>query len=304
MIRKAALQAGAVVLFVLIGWTAYLSLSQMRQSQKIVELKSANANMQATISTVLRDLTDMETGQRGFLLTANDAYLQPYLDAKGRIAGDLASLRSILAERPQVEQASEARLASLVGSMQAEMERSITLRQQGYRHRAFKMIDSDEGKGYMDEARGVLSSLSSAENKRFAEVDAQSGTQRRKALLRIVGSNLGLFALAMCLVVGVRHHGRVIENAAADGREELAIRDFQLRRLTAALSTQARAKTSVIAENAGLLLENYGGFLPRQGHEYAEQIKEASAQMEQLRQELISDRDSKKEEILEVQAVA
>jgi hypothetical protein len=37
-----------------------------------------------------------------------------------------------------------------------------------------------------------------------------------------------------------------------------------------------------------LLLENYGGFLPRQGHEYAEQMKEAAAQMERLRQDLVA----------------
>ena len=40
-------------------------------------------------------------------------------------------------------------------------------------------------------------------------------------------------------------------------------------------------------EIARLLLQNYGGFLPRRGHEYAEQIKEASAQMERLRQDLV-----------------
>jgi hypothetical protein len=39
--------------------------------------------------------------------------------------------------------------------------------------------------------------------------------------------------------------------------------------------------------NSRLLLENYGGFLPRQGHEYAEQMNEAAAQMELLRQDLV-----------------
>jgi hypothetical protein len=53
------------------------------------------------------------------------------------------------------------------------------------------------------------------------------------------------------------------------------------------LGSQARSKTFAIEANARLLLENYGGFLPRQGHEYAEQIKEASAQMERLRQDLV-----------------
>ena len=59
----------------------------------------------------------------------------------------------------------------------------------------------------------------------------------------------------------------------------------ELERRTSA-DSGAESQTSAIEANAGLLLQNYGGFLPRQGHEYAEQIKEASAQMEQLRQDL------------------
>ncbi len=35
-----------------------------------------------------KDLTDMETGQRGYLLTGDPAYLQPDTDAKGRIEMD------------------------------------------------------------------------------------------------------------------------------------------------------------------------------------------------------------------------
>ena len=65
------------------------------------------------------------------------------------------------------------------------------------------------------------------------------------------------------------------------------MRDLQLEKLTSALSGQARSNITAINTNSRLLLENYGGFLPRQGHEYAEQMKEAAAQMEQLRQDLI-----------------
>ena len=78
--------------------------------------------------------------------------------------------------------------------------------------------------------------------------------------------------------------------------QELAAREFQLKKLTSALSNQARTKTSAIEVNASLLLQNYGGFLPRQGHEYAEQIKEASAQMERLRQDLVGSPTSTDEE--------
>jgi len=43
-------------------------------------------------------------------------------------------------------------------------------------------------------------------------------------------------------------------------------------------------------------LENYGSFLPRQGHEYAEQINEAAAQMERLRLDLVGSRGSESDQ--------
>jgi light-regulated signal transduction histidine kinase (bacteriophytochrome) len=91
----------------------------------------------------------------------------------------------------------------------------------------------------------------------------------------------------------MRYHGQVLEQEATQSKRELAVRDLQLEKLNFALSNQARSKTWSIEVNARLLLENYGGFLPRQGHEYAEQIKEASAQMEQLRQDLVGSPDCK-----------
>jgi hypothetical protein len=44
---------------------------------------------------------------------------------------------------------------------------------------------------------------------------------------------------------------------------------------------------TAIEQNTRLLLEEYGGFLPRHGYECAENIREAAAQMERLRQELL-----------------
>jgi len=93
--------------------------------------------------------------------------------------------------------------------------------------------------------------------------------------------------LTACLIGLIRYHGQVLEHETAQSRQELAARDLQLQKLTSILSNQARSKTSAIEANARLLLENYGGFLPRQGHQYAEQIKEASAQMVRLRQDLV-----------------
>jgi CHASE3 domain sensor protein len=288
MIRKAALQVGTLALLTLIAWNAYLAVNHLRQMRRNAALVLESSMIQADISAVLRDLTDMETGQRGYLLTDDASYLQPYTDAKARIGTDFAGLRVGLANRAEHERSLEAQLESLANSKQAEMERSISLRQQGYRRRAFMLVDSNEGAQYMDRARSLLSSLSVAEASNFARFDRDRNASLSKALVETVVVNSCLLVLTVCLFALIRYHGQVLEQEAAHSKQELAMRDLQLEKLTFALSNQARSKTSAIEANARLLLDNYGGFLPRQGHEYAEQIKEASAEMEQLRQDLVA----------------
>jgi CHASE3 domain sensor protein len=287
MIRKAALQIGVPALLAFIAWNAYLAVNHLRRVQETAALTLESSAIQAKLSGVLKDVTDMETGQRGYLLSGDSAYLQPYADARSRITADFVSLRAGLANRTQREQSLESRLESLTESKQAEMESSISLRQQGYRQRSFKLIDTNEGKDYMDEIRGIASSLSSVESTNFARFDAERTAALKRALSVTVITNSVLLMLAVCLFGLIRHHGRLLAEEAAQSRNELAVRDLQLEKLTSALSGQARSDIIAINTNSRLLLENYGGFLPRQGHAYAEQMKEAAAQMERLRQDLV-----------------
>src|ERR1700737_5555357 len=94
MIRKAALQIGAPALLGFMAWNAYLAVNHLKQTQKIAALTLESSMIEADISGVLKDLTDMETGQRGYLLTGNPSYLQPYTDAKRRIEMDFVDLRA------------------------------------------------------------------------------------------------------------------------------------------------------------------------------------------------------------------
>ncbi|HVR26286.1 MAG TPA: CHASE3 domain-containing protein [Candidatus Polarisedimenticolia bacterium] len=287
MIRKAALQIGIPALLVFIGWNAYLAVNHLNRVQTIAALTLESSAIQAELSGVLRDMTDMETSQRGYLLTGNPAYLQPYTEAKGRIGTDFSSLRTGLASRTQREQSLASRLEALAGSKQAEIERSIGLRQQGYRHRSFMLVDTNEGKDYMDEIRRIVSSLSAAESSNYARFDRDRIAALKSVLSLTVVSNSVLLVLAAGLFGLIRQHLRLLGEKVSQSRIELAVRDLQLEKLTSALSGQARSNIGAINTNSRLLLENYGDFLPRQGHEYAEQMNEAAAQMERLRQDLV-----------------
>jgi CHASE3 domain sensor protein len=99
MIRKALLQIGAPALLAFMAWNAYLAVNHLEQMQHIAARTLESSMIQASISNVLKDLTDMETSQRGYLLTENPSYLQPYTNAKRRIETDFVDFRVGLANR-------------------------------------------------------------------------------------------------------------------------------------------------------------------------------------------------------------
>lgn len=304
MIRKTALQLGAAFLLALIAWNGYIALSHVKHTQRIAALTLQSSMIQAKISGIQNDLLNMETGQRGYLLTGNPSYLRPYREAKDRIASDFAGLRAGLASRGKSERSLESQLESLASSKQAEMEHTIRLREQGYRHRAFKLVNSNEGMEYMDKTRELLSSLDATEASALAMIDSEKNAKQDKALREAIVANLALLVIAVCLYGLVRYHGRVLEERAAQSAQRLASHDFHLATLMSALSNQARTKTSAIEANARLLLREYGGFLPRHAHQCAEEIEEASAELEKLRQQLVGDPDSTDNRKAAFQAVA
>ena len=289
-IRKAALQIAAVVLLILMAFNTYLAIDHLMRVQATAALSLESSGVQADIARVWQDFTDMETGQRGYLLTDDLDYLQPYIDAKNTIAAHLTNLRSALANRPQSQQALETQLESLASSKQAEIERTIALRQRGYRHRAFQLVQTNQGKQYSDQARSLVSSLSSVEYSRFAALVKQRDATSSQVMSQTITANLCLLVLTAGLLLLIRFHARALEQQAAQSRQALAERDSQLEklsRLMSAASEQTRAQIALIEESATLLLNKYDGFLPPLGFACATQIKEATAQLEQLRKHLL-----------------
>jgi hypothetical protein len=105
-----------------------------------------------------------------------------------------------------------------------------------------------------------------------------------------IAANLCLLVLTAGLFLLIRFHEHALERQAAQSRQALAERDSQLEKLIRQMSAagdQTRAQIAVIEENARLLLEKYDGFLPPLGYACAQQIKEATAQLEQLRKDLL-----------------
>jgi CHASE3 domain sensor protein len=287
MLRKAAWLVAAPVLFAIVIANVLLGTNSLKQARDAVAQERQAEATQATISNVLQDFTDMESGQRGYLLTDDPAYLQPYSLAKARLANDFAQLRSALTNYGDKEKSLETRLETLASSKEAEMDRTIDLRERGFRLRAFRIIDTNEGKEYMDQARTAIVALSATQRSSFASLQRIASDSLRRTFTVIILGNLCLLAVGALLFAVLRHDRKTLLQEAGEMKHALGTRESQLQKLTLALSDQTYSNLNSIGEQADLLLQKYGGFLPREGYQCAEQIKEAAAQMEQLRRELL-----------------
>ncbi|HEX5269251.1 MAG TPA: CHASE3 domain-containing protein, partial [Gemmataceae bacterium] len=100
-----ALSLAAVVV---VGALAYRSTEKLEEAGAVV-INSNRAvahthEVLTTLEQVLSLLKDAETGQRGFLLTGEASYLQPYEDARQSIETSLARLQELTADNPAQQQ--------------------------------------------------------------------------------------------------------------------------------------------------------------------------------------------------------
>src|SRR5205085_518442 len=108
----------------------------------------------ATLNEVLILITDAETGQRGFLLTGDPAYLEPYRVAVPKMERALAHFRELLALGGSNEMLTRSgRLTNLIGQKLNELETTLTLNEKSGRDAAFQLLQTGIGQRTMDQIR-------------------------------------------------------------------------------------------------------------------------------------------------------
>lgn len=110
----------------------------------------------------LSRMQDAETGQRGFLITENDSYLEPYNRGVISAHSQLDTLKQLTSDNSEQLQ----RIKQIRELMQIkfdELERTISLTKQMQKDKAIEIVKLDSGKKIMDEIRVIVTSFKNAE---------------------------------------------------------------------------------------------------------------------------------------------
>src|SRR5262245_42988506 len=195
-----------LVLTILISYQGWIEFGRanehIRHARQVIEGTEA----------LLSSMTDAETGERGFLLTGNRRYLEPYEKSLLVAPGQLRNLATLTAAHTEGDRVKQ--LEALVATKLALVKQAIDARA-SQPAATIDLERTDLGKRAMDQIRKVCSQITSEE---------YSGIIERSRTAEIHGRRASYFALfgSAILFVFLLIAGGIIASAAAR-REELIV---------------------------------------------------------------------------------
>jgi len=178
--------------------------AQVRAQTKLVISKADN---------LLSDLKDAETGQRGYLLTGDKVFLDPYLIVKDEINGKLKELDQINSDIAVKKH--HDLLAPLIISRMEELSHTIELYQNNDKAGAIAIVQTGQGKALMDSIRTKISAIDKIEADNLALQETGYASSMRRLFTIIIISSLILLLLALSFAFLIyREFGQRLKNLA------------------------------------------------------------------------------------------
>ncbi len=231
---------GLAALLVIVGVNLWL----VHEAGVYADTVTARRALRSAIVDLRDMLVDAETGQRGYLLTGNAEYLDPYAEVRWKIPDQLALVVKLTANDTAGKDVA-AQLAPLVNEKLAELEKTVEDFDTGKREEALATVKSNRGQQLMDETRVILSSMiqradqgiDTAVREERESIEALNGVTLGSAVVIfiVVGGSAWIIALYTRQLIAAQREvtalntgleERVRERTAALGRANEEIQRF------------------------------------------------------------------------------
>ncbi len=215
---------GLVALLCIVGASLWLA----QRSDSDFETMVANRQLRIAASDILSLVQDAETGQRGYIISENAEFLEPYNSAASQFQEKLSRFDNLLGERDDVRQ----KIDTVLHAKMDELHQTVALAQKGDFAQAREIIKNRRGKVLMDQARtnlGVV--LNNAEQKMAMVTLEQRQNLHNLRLVTLVGAIVILLVIAGALITTLQY------------LRELAASRLLLENVNASLETRVQERT-------------------------------------------------------------
>ncbi|MHB8057525.1 MAG: PAS domain S-box protein [Desulfuromonadaceae bacterium] len=181
----------ALLLALIVG----VSFRSFKQIETAAEARKHTFDVLRNADDLLSALKDAETIQRGYLLTGDTAFLQPYLAVRNDIRGQLKKLQTLTLLPDALKHLDS--IAPLIDAKLAEMERVIDLHKGGNLTAVTAAVASGNGKPLMDSIRDKMHDFIQDEESTWALYEVELQSKMRRLFTTIVIASLFMLLLAI-----------------------------------------------------------------------------------------------------------
>ena len=225
LIAESLVVLTTIVLLIVGGVMTFRDFRQLEANRgRVRQTNAVLLTLEATESA----MKDAETGQRGFIITGREPYLEPFDVAMMRVNQLVDELEQMTADSPD-QQRRLPGLRRLIDERMAELQIAIDQRRSGGLEAGKAAVDTDIGKRTMDSIRQLIEQMRQSEKERLVHRKAIAAASDRNGkitatLLTVVG------LLLVGGVIHLNHRNRVRAEKAAiythgilDGLSEMVI---------------------------------------------------------------------------------
>ncbi|NQE36982.1 sensor histidine kinase [Microcoleus asticus] len=199
----------AVALLIFNAATSYRNTLKLLENERWVShTHQVLTELEATLST----LKDAETGERGYLLTGEERYLEPYNSAIARVNEQIVGLQQLTADNNRQQQ----RIRDLkiaIDSKLAELEGTINLRREQNLEAALQEVKSGRGKQIMGDIRQQIAAMTAEETKLLQQRARESQASAKLTILTFTVAALVNFLLMVLVYYLVKRDRTLRDNA-------------------------------------------------------------------------------------------
>jgi PAS domain S-box-containing protein len=185
----------ATAILVFVGWQSYRNTERFTEAS---EWRKHTYEVLRNLDKTVAGLVDAETGQRGYLLTGDEAYLEPYRAAIKYIDHTIGDLKNLTSDNPNQQNHVQI-LEPLVEKKLAELQRTINLRKSEGFAAANRAVLEGSGKQWMDQIRGVVAEMANEEED-LLKLRTQKANESVARSVRTIltGTLLSISLLVLC----------------------------------------------------------------------------------------------------------
>jgi len=280
-----------LTVFSIIGIVSYRGTQQLVSAAR---QEKYTYQVLGELEEILSLIKDVETGQRGYLLTNDTRYLAPYNQARTAIQSRIGELRQTVRDNP-TQQNYVQTLEPLVNQKLAELDSTIRLKQNGQSAAALKIVKTNEGKRLMDQIRDLIARMESGERDLLQTRSQIADRSAQRTLNTILyGMPFAILLLALIGVILNRQIARPLNLASkvaqqvADGDLTQAIattRDTtEVGRLMTAFQRMTKSLNALItqAQKSGIQISTSTTQIAAAGRQLEATVNEQVASMHEV----------------------